>query len=75
VLPVRRFRQLALIVTAFTVAHSITLFAAAFGHIPQALWFRRWSKRSCRVDRLHGAREHRHQPRAQTDATGDAAPH
>jgi len=39
VLPVRRFKQLLLIVTAFTVAHSITLFAAAFGHVPQALWF------------------------------------
>jgi hypothetical protein len=39
ILPVRRFRQLLLIVTAFTVAHSITLFAAAFGWSPHALWF------------------------------------
>ena len=39
VLPVRRFWQLVLIVTAFTVAHSITLIAAAFGYAPQALWF------------------------------------
>ena len=39
VLPVRRFKQLFLIVTAFTVAHSITLFTAAFGHVPQAMWF------------------------------------
>lgn len=39
VLPVRRFGQLLLIVTAFTAAHSITLFAAAFGYAPQALWF------------------------------------
>ena len=39
VLPVRRFSQLLLIVTAFTVAHSITLFGAAFGYVPQALWF------------------------------------
>ena len=39
VLPVRRVWQLVMIVTAFTVAHSITLFAAAFGQVPQALWF------------------------------------
>ena len=30
---------LALIVTAFTVAHSITLIASAFGFAPDALWF------------------------------------
>ena len=35
----RRFRTLALIVTAFTVAHSITLIASAFGLAPEALWF------------------------------------
>lgn len=39
VLPVRRFRPLVGIVTAFTVAHSITLGAAAFGYAPSALWF------------------------------------
>ena len=39
VIPFRRFGPLALIVTAFTVAHSITLIAAAFGHAPDALWF------------------------------------
>ena len=27
------------VVTAFTVAHSITLFSAAFGYAPDALWF------------------------------------
>ena len=39
VIPLRRFRTLALIVTAFTVAHSITLIAAAFGYVPDGLWF------------------------------------
>lgn len=39
VLPVRRWRPLVAIVTAFTVAHSITLGAAALGVVPTALWF------------------------------------
>ena len=39
VIPFRRLSTLALIVTAFTVAHSITLIAAAFGHGPDGLWF------------------------------------
>ena len=39
VIPFRRFRTLVLIVTSFTVAHSITLIASAFGFVPDALWF------------------------------------
>lgn len=39
VIPFRRFKVLALIVTAFTVAHSITLIASAAGAAPGALWF------------------------------------
>jgi len=39
VLPLRRFGQLVAVVTAFTVAHSVTLFCAAFGYAPDALWF------------------------------------
>jgi hypothetical protein len=39
VLPLRRFWQLFGVVTSFTVAHSITLFCAAFGLAPSALWF------------------------------------
>jgi hypothetical protein len=39
VIPFRRIRPLVLIVTAFTVAHSITLIASAFGYVPGALWF------------------------------------
>jgi hypothetical protein len=39
VLPVRRWRPLVAVVTAFTVAHSITLGAAALGLFPTALWF------------------------------------
>jgi mono/diheme cytochrome c family protein len=39
VLPVRRLRPLIGIVTAFTVAHSLTLGAAALGFAPSALWF------------------------------------
>jgi hypothetical protein len=39
VIPVRRFRALVLVVTAFTVAHSITLIASAFDLAPGGLWF------------------------------------
>lgn len=39
VIPFRRFRPLVVIVTAFTVAHSITLIASAYGLVPDALWF------------------------------------
>ena len=39
VIPFRNFRGLVPIVTSFTVAHSITLIASAFGMAPQALWF------------------------------------
>ena len=39
VIPFRRLRPLIIIVTSFTIAHSITLLAAAFGFAPDALWF------------------------------------
>jgi len=39
VIPFRRLRPLVIIVTAFTVGHSISLIAAAFGFVPDALWF------------------------------------
>ena len=39
VIPFRRLRPLVLVVTAFTVAHSITLVASAFDLAPSALWF------------------------------------
>jgi hypothetical protein len=39
VIPLRRWRALLLMATAFTVAHSITLVATAFGLGPQGLWF------------------------------------
>jgi hypothetical protein len=39
VIPMRRFRPLVAVVTAFTVAHSITLAASALGLAPDALWF------------------------------------
>jgi hypothetical protein len=39
VIPFRRLRPLIVIATAFTVAHSITLSAAAFGIAPKGLWF------------------------------------
>jgi hypothetical protein len=39
VIPVRRLRALVLMATAFTVAHSITLLATAYGLGPQGLWF------------------------------------
>jgi hypothetical protein len=39
VIPFRRMRALIPIVTAFTVAHSITLIASAYNLAPSALWF------------------------------------
>ena len=39
VAPLRRLRQLVLVVTSFTAAHSITLIASAAGLAPRALWF------------------------------------
>jgi len=38
-IPFRRIRPLVAIVTSFTVAHSLTLFASAFGIVPNSLWF------------------------------------
>lgn len=39
VIPFRKLRGLLPVITAFTVAHSITLLASAFGVAPSALWF------------------------------------
>jgi hypothetical protein len=39
VIPLRRVRPLVLIVTAFAVAHSVTLIASAYGLAPDGLWF------------------------------------
>lgn len=39
VIPFRRIKPLLLVVTSFTLAHSVTLIAAAFGLAPDALWF------------------------------------
>jgi HupE/UreJ protein len=39
VIPFRRVKPLVAVITAFTVAHSITLFASAYNLAPDALWF------------------------------------
>jgi hypothetical protein len=39
VIPFRRFKPLVIVVTAFTVAHSVTLIASAYGIAPNAGWF------------------------------------
>jgi hypothetical protein len=39
VVPLRRLGPLFVVVTAFTVAHSVTLVASAFGLAPRAAWF------------------------------------
>lgn len=39
VIPLRRLRPLITVVTAFTLAHSITLVASAYGLSPDTLWF------------------------------------
>lgn len=38
-IPVRRWRTLAAIVTSFTAAHSVTLVASAYGFAPGGAWF------------------------------------
>ena len=60
VIPVRRLRPLVVIVTAFTVAHSITLFASAFGFAPDATVVSAADRNADRRHhRLHGAGKHR----------------
>jgi hypothetical protein len=39
VVPLRKFRALVPVVTAFTIAHSVTLIASAYGIAPGSLWF------------------------------------
>jgi hypothetical protein len=39
VIPLRRIRTLIAVVTSFTVAHSVTLFASAYDMAPGGLWF------------------------------------
>lgn len=39
VIPFRKLRPLTIVITSFTVAHSVTLIASAFGMAPDALWF------------------------------------
>jgi hypothetical protein len=39
VIPFRRLRSLVVVVTAFTMAHSVTLIASAYNLAPDALWF------------------------------------
>lgn len=39
IIPFQRLRVLVILVTAFTVAHSVTLIAATLGLAPAALWF------------------------------------
>ena len=39
VIPFRKLRPLVIVVTAFTVAHSVTLIASAYGLAPDSLWF------------------------------------
>ena len=39
VIPFRRLRSLVVVVTAFTLAHSVTLIASAYNLAPDSLWF------------------------------------
>lgn len=39
VIPFRKFKPLVVVITSFTVAHSVTLIASAFGLAPDSLWF------------------------------------
>ena len=39
VIPFRKLKSLVIVVTSFTVAHSVTLIASAFNYAPTGLWF------------------------------------
>ncbi|HEX8028544.1 MAG TPA: HupE/UreJ family protein, partial [Vicinamibacterales bacterium] len=39
VIPFRKLRPLLIVITSFTIAHSVTLIASAYGMAPDALWF------------------------------------
>ena len=39
VIPFRKLRPLVIVITSFTIAHSVTLIASAFGMAPNSLWF------------------------------------
>ena len=39
VIPYRKLRPLLIVITSFTVAHSVTLIASAYGMAPDSLWF------------------------------------
>jgi hypothetical protein len=39
IIPFRRFQELVLLVTSFTLAHSVTLIGSAYGVAPDSLWF------------------------------------
>jgi hypothetical protein len=39
VIPFRKLKPLVMVITAFTVAHSVTLIASAYGMAPDGLWF------------------------------------
>ena len=39
VIPYRKLKPLVIVITSFTVAHSVTLVASAFGMAPDSLWF------------------------------------
>lgn len=39
VIPFRKLRPLIVVITSFTIAHSVTLIASAFGMAPDSLWF------------------------------------
>jgi len=39
VIPFRRLRPLLIVITSFTIAHSVTLIASAYGMAPDTLWF------------------------------------
>ena len=39
VIPFRQWRPLIIVVSSFTIAHSVTLIASAFGMAPASLWF------------------------------------
>jgi len=39
IIPFRKFKPLVVVITSFTVAHSVTLIASAFGLAPDSSWF------------------------------------
>ena len=72
VIPFRRLRTLVVVVTSFTIAHSVTLIASAYNLAPDSLWFPPLVETLIAVSIVYMAFENIVAAARRTDATGVA---